>query len=85
MLHEIQESRLLPERPFQAGLLDSTYENVLEHMDSGVMLFDEEGFLTFLNARAYGMLELQRYELSGCTIVDLLTHLSLARTKRDNC
>ncbi|BCG57965.1 ATP-binding protein [Paenibacillus sp. URB8-2] len=82
MLHEIQESRLLPERPFQAGLLDSTYENVLEHMDSGVMLFDEEGFLTFLNARAYGMLELQRYELSGCTIVDLLTHLSLARTKK---
>ncbi|MDT3425930.1 signal transduction histidine kinase [Paenibacillus forsythiae] len=82
MLHEIHDSRLLSPRSFQAGLLDSTYENVLEHIDSGIMLFDEEGVLTFVNARAYGMLELQRYALAGCTVVDLLTHLSLSRSKK---
>lgn len=82
MLHEIQESRLLTARPFQAGLLDRTYENVLEHIDSGVMLFDEDGILTFANARAYGMLELQHYSLAGRSLVFLLTHPVLSRQKR---
>jgi signal transduction histidine kinase len=82
VLREYQEGLLLSARSFQSGVLDSTYENVLEHIDSGVMLFDEEGILCFINSQMYEMLELKRHALVGCTLLNLLSHIQLNRFKR---
>lgn len=62
--------------------MDTTYEDVLEHIDSGIMLFDEDGVLTFVNKQMYGMLELNRHCLLGCTMAHLLSHIQLSRFKK---
>ncbi|WP_410513970.1 ATP-binding protein [Paenibacillus sp. BR2-3] len=82
MLREYQEGLLLSARSFQSGILDTTYENVLEHIDSGIMLFDEEGVLSFINNQMYGILELKRHALVGCTFLNLLTHIQLSRFRK---
>ncbi|WP_342438813.1 ATP-binding protein [Paenibacillus sp. FSL L8-0436] len=82
MISQYQESLLLPARTFQSGSMDTTYEDVLEHVDSGILLFDEEGVLTFVNKQMYGMLELNRHSLLGCTMAHLLSHIQLGRFKK---
>ncbi|UQZ35350.1 PAS domain-containing sensor histidine kinase [Paenibacillus sp. PK3_47] len=82
MISQYQESLLLPARTFQSASMDTTYEDVLEHIDSGILLFDEEGVLTFVNKQMYGMLELGRHSLLGCTVAHLLSHIQLNRFKR---
>jgi len=62
--------------------MDSIYENVLENIDSGIMLFDEEGFISFVNKHMYNMLELNRHSLVGCTFTHLLSHVQLSRFKK---
>lgn len=82
MISQYQESLLLPARTFQSLSMDTTYEDVLEHIDSGIMLFDEDGVLTFVNKQMYGMLELNRHCLLGCTMAHLLSHIQLSRFKK---
>ncbi|WP_150273019.1 ATP-binding protein [Paenibacillus tepidiphilus] len=82
MISQYQESLLLPERMFHSGSMDTTYEDVLQHIDSGIMLFDEDGILTFVNRQMYGMLELTRHSLLGCTMANLLSNLQLGRFKK---
>ncbi|KAA9008517.1 GHKL domain-containing protein [Paenibacillus spiritus] len=67
---------------FQFGSMNSIYKNILEQIDSGVMLFDEEGTLAFMNAQMYGMLEMQRYDLTGYSCVQMLNHTSFSRYKK---
>lgn len=82
MISQFQESLHLPARTFQSGIMDTTFEDVLEHIDSGIMLFDEEGVLSFVNKQMYGMLELPRNSLTGCTMAHLLAHVQLSRFKK---
>lgn len=55
----------------QVHLDNNKYENVLEHMDSGIMLFDNLGILTFINVQMAKLLELPRDLLSGCTLMQI--------------
>ncbi|NQX45299.1 GHKL domain-containing protein [Paenibacillus tritici] len=82
MISQYQESLLLPARTFQSGAMDTTFEDVLEHIDSGILLFDDEGVLTFVNKQMYGILELTRHSLLGCTMHHLLSHIQLSRFKK---
>lgn len=82
MLREYQEGLLFTARSFQSSLMTTTYENVLEQIDSGIMLFDEEGILSFVNKHMYEMLELKRHALVGCSMLSLLSHIPLSRFKK---
>lgn len=82
MISQYQESLLLSARTFQSGPMDTTFEDVLEHIDSGILLFDDEGVLTFVNKQMYGILELNRHSLLGCTLHHLLSHIQLSRFKK---
>lgn len=82
MISQYQESLLLPARMFQAGSMDTTYVDVLEHIDSGIMLFDDEGTLTFVNKQMYALLELSRHSLIGCTMANILSIMKLSRFKK---
>ncbi|SET92694.1 ATP-binding protein [Paenibacillus sp. NFR01] len=82
MISQYQESLLLPARMFQAGSMDTTYVDVLEHIDSGIMLFDDEGILTFVNKQMYALLELSRHSLIGCTMANILSMMKLSRFKK---
>lgn len=82
MLREYQEGLLLSARSFQSGLMNTTYENVLEQLDSGVMLFDEDGILSFINKQMYEILKLKRHALVGCSLVSMLSHPHLSRAQK---
>ncbi len=82
VISQYQESLLLSARTFHSGPMDTTYEDVLENLDSGIMLFDEEGILSFANKQMYAILEMQRHSILGCTMVHLLSHIQLSRFKK---
>ncbi|MDR9856605.1 ATP-binding protein [Paenibacillus sp. VCA1] len=83
MLGDIQETLLQSLEAFQSTqLVKNKYENILEHLDSGVMLFDGEGVLTFINVQMARLLEVSRKSLTGCTIVQILRHPQLSRYKK---
>nr|WP_280521352.1 ATP-binding protein [Paenibacillus mangrovi] len=80
---DIQETLLQSLEAFQSTqLVKNKYENILEHLDSGVMLFDSAGVLTFINVQMARLLEISRKSLTGCTIVQILHHPQLNRFKR---
>lgn len=80
---DIQETLLQSLEAFQSTqLVKNKYENILEHLDSGVMLFDSEGVLTFINVQMARLLEVSRKSLTGCTIVQILRHPQLSRYKK---
>lgn len=54
------------------------YENVLQHMDSGIALFDSDGILSFINVQMARHLDIPRKTLIGCSIKEILLHKSLA-------
>lgn len=60
----------------------SKYENILQQMDSAVVLFDESGVLSFINVEAAKLLQIPRKRLAGCTILELFRHPMIARDKR---
>ncbi|MEC0368714.1 ATP-binding protein [Paenibacillus chibensis] len=83
MLSDIQETLLQSLEAFQSTqLVKNKYENILEHLDSGVMLFDSEGVLTFINVQMARLLEVSRKSLTGCTLLQILHHPQLSRFKR---
>lgn len=82
MISQYQESILLPGRDYHSGSQYTTYEDVLENIDSGIMLFDEVGVISFVNKQMYGILELTRHSLVGCTITHLLSNVRLSRFKK---
>lgn len=82
MISQYRESILFPGRSYQSRPDDTTYEDVLENIDSGIMLFDEDGVISFVNKQMYGLLELNRYSLVGYTISHLLSNARLSRFKK---
>lgn len=53
------------------------YENVLQHMDSGIALFDSDGILSFINLQMAKLLDIPRKTLIGCNIREILLHRGL--------
>ncbi|WP_051287269.1 two-component system sensor histidine kinase NtrB [Paenibacillus taiwanensis] len=58
------------------------YENVLQQMDSAIVLFDDTGILSFINVEAAKLLHVPRKELVGCTLLEVMRHPSISREKR---
>lgn len=58
------------------------YENVLQHMDSGIALFDSRGLLTFVNLQLSKLIEIPRKMLIGCTIKEIVRNRELSRSTR---
>ncbi len=50
------------------------YENVLQHMDSGIALFDSKGKLSFVNVQMAKLLEIPREALIGKSIKEILMY-----------
>ncbi|KOY16946.1 ATP-binding protein [Paenibacillus xylanivorans] len=83
MISEFQDTVPRPTDGFPPVHLDNNkYENVLEHLDSGIMLFDSNGVLTFINVQMAKLLELPRSLLSGCTLMQMLHHPQMSRFKK---
>ncbi|MCM3749884.1 ATP-binding protein [Paenibacillus pasadenensis] len=60
----------------------SKYENVLQHMDSGIALFDTDGIVTFMNLQMAKFLDVPRKTLIGCSILEIMRHSQLSRLTR---
>ncbi|BBI32159.1 ATP-binding protein [Cohnella abietis] len=60
------------------------FETVLQHMDTGVALFDTAGNLRFLNVQMSRMLQAPRKSLIGCTLYQLFFHGNLQLSIRKN-
>ncbi|MEK3733888.1 MULTISPECIES: ATP-binding protein [Paenibacillus] len=83
MLSQIRESELQAIRSFQSSqLIRNKYENILENLDSGIILFDADGVLTFVNVQMAKLLGVPRKSLTGCTLTQLLRHPQLSRFKK---
>ncbi|WP_123041708.1 ATP-binding protein [Cohnella candidum] len=75
-------SAALNAAPIMEETQPNKFETVLQHMDSGVALFDEAGNLRFLNVQMSKFLQAPRRSLIGCTLRQLLFHPHLDRTTR---
>jgi signal transduction histidine kinase len=60
------------------------FETVLQHMDSGVALFDNAGNLRFLNVPMSRTLQAPRRTLIGCTLRQLFFHSHIQKSIRKN-
>jgi signal transduction histidine kinase len=60
------------------------FETVLQHMDTGVALFDGAGNLRFLNVQMSRMLQAPRRSLIGCTLYQIFFHANLQLSIRRN-
>ncbi|OAB46074.1 ATP-binding protein [Paenibacillus glacialis] len=82
-MSEIQETVLESFQTFQSTqLVKDKYENILEHLDSGIILFDSHGILTFVNVQMAKLLEIPRASLIGCTLTGILRHPQLSRLNK---
>lgn len=68
-----------PEDSQSTQLVKNKYENILEHLDSGIILFDRTGTLTFINVQMAKLLEVPRRALVGCTFMQILRHPQLSK------
>lgn len=83
MLSEFQETLLQSVKAFQSTqLVKNKYENVLQHLDSGIMLFDCEGVLTFVNVEMAKLIEMPQQSLIGCNLLQIVRHPHLSRFKK---
>lgn len=67
--------------PFEEPI-PNKFETVLQHMDSGVALFDGAGNLRFLNVQMSKLLQASRRSLIGSTLNQLFFHPDLKRSIR---
>lgn len=80
MLSEFQETLLQSVKAFQSTqLVKNKYENVLQHLDSGIILFDSEGVLTFVNVEMAKLMDMPRQSIIGCNLLQMLRHPHLSR------
>ncbi|UNK17455.1 ATP-binding protein [Paenibacillus sp. N3/727] len=83
MLSEIRGTELEEMGSFHPNQLVRTkYENILENLDSGIILFDSDGVLAFVNVQMAKLLGVPRKSLAGCTLTELLRHPQLTRFKK---
>lgn len=82
-MSEFQETLLQSVKAYQSTeSVKNKYENVLQHLDSGIMLFDSDGVLTFINVQMARLLEIPRHSLIGCNLLHLLRHPYLSKFKK---
>ncbi|AOZ92094.1 ATP-binding protein [Paenibacillus crassostreae] len=82
-MSEIQEKLLKSLQDFQSTqLVKDKYENILEHLDSGIILFNSYGMLTFINVQMARLLGISRSSLIGCSITEILRHAQLGRSNK---
>ncbi|MHA0856615.1 two-component system sensor histidine kinase NtrB [Paenibacillus sp. CMAA1364] len=69
---------------FQIPLqLKDRYENILEHLDCGIILFNASGRIRYINMKMARIFEVSSSSLIGCSLTQLLRHQHLNRsTKR---
>lgn len=77
---EMREMLFRSNRSFE--MVKNKYENVLQHMDSGIALFDNDGILSFINVQMAKLLEIPRKTLIGCSIREILKHRQLSSTTK---
>ena len=78
---EMRDMLLNSHRSFR--MVKNKYENVLQHMDSGIAIFDGDGILSFVNLQMAKLLDIPRKTLIGSNLTDLLYHPQLkTATKR---
>lgn len=78
---EMRDMLLNSHRSFR--MVKNKYENVLQHMDSGIAIFDSDGILSFINLQMAKLLDIPRKTLIGCSLREILAHTQLRRgTKR---
>ena len=78
---EMRDMLLNSHRSFR--MVKNKYENVLQHMDSGIAIFDGDGILSFVNLQMAKLLDIPRKTLIGSNLTDLLYHPQLKpATKR---
>lgn len=68
--------------PASLVLLKNKYENVLQHMDSGIALFNESGRLTLTNMNMARIIGIPRRSLVGFRLIDILRNRSIPRKIR---
>lgn len=62
--------------------LKNKYESVLQKLDSGIAIFNEEGCLTFLNLRMAQLLQVPRKALIGSQFVSIVSNRRVPRRLR---
>lgn len=78
---EMREMLFRSNRSFE--MVKNKYENVLQHMDSGIAIFDNDGILSFINVQMAKLLDIPRNMLIGCNLREILSHPQLTiSTKR---
>lgn len=82
-MSEVRGTELQELQSFHSGqLVMNKYENILENLDSGIILFDSDGILAFVNVQMAKLLGVPRKSLTGCTLMQLLRHPQLTRFKK---
>jgi PAS domain S-box-containing protein len=77
---ELLRDYLFQQHTVQA--VTNKFENVLQHMDCGIMLFDNEGFITFVNVMMARFLGVSRKSLVGLDMAQLAEHTGLTHPFR---
>lgn len=80
VLDELRETLVKTHSSFQA--VASKYENVLQHMDCGIVLFNSEGFISFVNVLMGRFLGVPRRSIIGRDLRGLASFSGLSRTFR---
>ncbi|MFC4103285.1 ATP-binding protein [Paenibacillus xanthanilyticus] len=63
-------------------MVKDKYENVLQYMDSGLAIFDNDGLLSFVNVQMSRLFDIPRKTLIGCNLRDILLHPKLRKSTR---
>lgn len=80
VLEELRSTLAKTHGSFQA--VARKYENVLQHMDCGIILFNGEGFISFVNVLMGRFLGVPRKSLIGLDLPGLASYPRLSRTYR---
>ncbi|GAA3402769.1 nitrogen regulation protein NR(II) [Paenibacillus hodogayensis] len=80
VLEELRSTLAKTHSSFQA--VASKYENVLQHMDCGIVLFNSEGFVSFVNVLMGRFLGVPRKSLVGLDVPGLASYTGLSRPFR---
>lgn len=85
-LHYYKQSLLFLIEVMKAGATaqppSNKYEDVLQHLDCGIVLFDCEGVVSFVNVQMAKFLSVPRRSLLGCDLPGLIRHRTLSRSFR---
>lgn len=79
-VHELRE--LMFKIHNRSSLASSKYEDVLQHLDCGIIMFDIDGYVSFVNVQMAKFLNVPRKSILGCSLRELLGHTALSGSFR---